>query len=447
MRSKLSPLLTVLAIVLTFSCSDDSSGGAGGGGGNPGPVRKEKISGVSQKGPFAQGATVKIYEMGSNTLLTTATISDNNGNFEIPIPNGQLTSPYVLLEVSGVYANEVSGQTTTTPITLRAVADVSLKDNVNINVLTHLEHERVLAQVQRGTPFETAKADAQRKVLTALGINPSNVKSEDMVLFGNRSSDAMLLAVSIQLQGTRSEADVSELLNSFSEQIAISGNIGQDIKTDIENSLDGVDREEVRQHIRELNPSAQLPNIDSIFSGQPNLGSVGSCVLRDPPLCGENVPENECLYEGGTFNSNAACNRTSYPYCILFEGPLISCSSNINNCPIDEEGIRTFATQTLCSDVTKGSCILTNPYTDEELYCLDISQPMCEYFYGLDGAVFKTGQCNTTQQYPCCQIDTDCDDNSCSTAYRYFDDNFSKNDCYNQNGMPTSAAICELHSF
>jgi len=268
----------VFAMALTFSCSNDDGGGNTGTSG----LKKEKISGVSQKGPFKQGATVKIYDLGSSTPLASATVKDSKGNFEIPIPNGQLPSQYVLLEVSGTYANEVTGGQDT--ITLKAVADVSDKDNVNINVLTHLEHKSVLEQVKKGTSFETAKVEAQSKVLTALGISPSTaVNSEDMALFGNSSNADVLLAVSIMLQADRSAEAVSELLNTFSGQIANSGTVEQSIKTDIASGLANVDMNQVANNISNIDNSAKLPDFSNIFASSSSNGrdnnsssSVGS---------------------------------------------------------------------------------------------------------------------------------------------------------------------------
>jgi hypothetical protein len=53
----------LLATVLTLSCSGD-----GGGGSNS--IKKERISGVSQKGPFVKGSSATLYELNEEFAQT-----------------------------------------------------------------------------------------------------------------------------------------------------------------------------------------------------------------------------------------------------------------------------------------------------------------------------------------------------------------------------------------
>ena len=168
-----------LALAFTISCSNDS------GSGNNKKVKKEKISGVSQKGPFVKGTTVKIYEL-DESMNETGNLpfegkTDANGNFQIEITNGGLISQYIVLEVSGNYVSEVSGKQSTVPITLKAVADVSNKNSVNINVLTHLECDKVLELAKSGAKFEDAKKAVQKEVLNALGISETGIGNEPVL--------------------------------------------------------------------------------------------------------------------------------------------------------------------------------------------------------------------------------------------------------------------------
>jgi len=95
-----------LALSFSLSCSSDS--------GSPPKktVKKEKISGVSQKGSFVRGSTVKLYELNENYGRTgkvfNGEIKDDNGRYEIEeIKDYELVSPYVEVEATGRYINEI----------------------------------------------------------------------------------------------------------------------------------------------------------------------------------------------------------------------------------------------------------------------------------------------------------------------------------------------------
>jgi len=78
-------------------------------------------------------------------------ISDDKGSFEI---NGiELASPYVRLQVDGYYRNEVTGKSNE-QITLYAIADITDKSSVNVNILTHLEYHTVQALMSGGNSLK-----------------------------------------------------------------------------------------------------------------------------------------------------------------------------------------------------------------------------------------------------------------------------------------------------
>jgi uncharacterized protein (TIGR02145 family) len=267
----------VLAMAFTFSCSS----GGGGGDSHGGTLKKEKISGVSQKGPFAKGAKVKIYELDASTGKegnSFEATTDASGNFKIE--NVTLASPYIVIEVSGKYFNEVSGEQTAAPITLKAVADVSGKDNVNINVFTHLEYSKVLELAKGGKEFGAAKKAAQKEVLNALGISEKGIKSsEDISLFGSSLGDSLLLATSILLQA--SQIDVSKLLADI---INDNGTLSDATKTELASGLANLDMAKVGANIKKQAPSAKVPTLDDINkivenmegSSSPSVGSSSS---------------------------------------------------------------------------------------------------------------------------------------------------------------------------
>ena len=105
-----------------------------------------RIQGVSQKGPFITGSTVNIMELDKKMLQTgkmfKSTIKSDKGDF---ILEGDASySNYAMIEVNGYYRNEITGKKSSAPLTLKAITDISHRENVNVNLLTHLEYERVM---------------------------------------------------------------------------------------------------------------------------------------------------------------------------------------------------------------------------------------------------------------------------------------------------------------
>jgi len=254
-------LTAALAMIFTLSCSDTDNMN------DRISSRRERISGVSQKGPFAEGAKVKVYELNRNMDRVGEPhegATDGNGNFVIEMEN-VILSPYVSLEVSGKYFNEVSGEQSDGTITLNAVADVSKKNVVNINVFTHLEYGRVRELAKSGS-FEEAKKAAQKEVLNALGIDESvaqSKNSEEMSLFGSSPSDSVLLVASVLLQATE---DVSSLLNEISSEIKDNGTLNVSTKAKVKSGLEYVyaNMDEVKRNIRKLDSSARVPSRNDI---------------------------------------------------------------------------------------------------------------------------------------------------------------------------------------
>ncbi len=64
--------------------------------------------------------------------------------------NVTLKSSYVRLSVNGYYRNEVKGKNSTPKITLNAVTDLDASNTANVNLLSHLEYERVADLMAHG---------------------------------------------------------------------------------------------------------------------------------------------------------------------------------------------------------------------------------------------------------------------------------------------------------
>ncbi|MFW5872887.1 MAG: hypothetical protein ACOCVN_02760 [bacterium] len=189
------------------------------------PVSKEKVNGFAQKGPFINGTSIVISELNADLSQSGKTfntqISDNKGSFELKGIN--LLSQYVELKANGFYFNEITGDKSTAQLTLYALSDLTEKSSVNVNLLSHLEMSRIKYLFSAGLSFEEAKKQAQSDILKIFSINKPGIKESETLDISKEGDDnAILLAISLIMQGYRTDAELSELL----------ANIGTDIKED-----------------------------------------------------------------------------------------------------------------------------------------------------------------------------------------------------------------------
>ena len=264
---------------VTIQCGDDKfSMNLNGGSGDVVPgedvVSLAKLSGVSQKGPFINGSTVTLFELdGSRSLVQTGRtfggeIITDDGRFSVN--NVSLKSSYVRMTANGFYRNEVTGKNSASSIVLNAYSDLQARSSVNINLLTHLEYYRVgyLMENALESTIKAAKKRAQKEIFAAFGIDNNGFGySEDLDVFGEGDQNAALLAMSILLQGDRSEADLSALLAS----------VGKDIEKDGKWDENAVTRAKIADWADSvdfgLKGSLTLSKIKSNVSGW-GLGSV-----------------------------------------------------------------------------------------------------------------------------------------------------------------------------
>ena len=193
-------------------------------------ISLDSLAGYSQKGPFLKGSTVYLYE-----LADGRTLKQTNGNFTSSIMRDDgyykfnardLVSQYALIVIDGHYRDEVTGKVSDGAIKLKAISDVHKHSaGANVNILTHLEYERVYYLVtKKKMKVSAAKRQAQREILKQFYIELDGDRdSENMDVFGNSDADAALLALSILLQGDRSVADLTALLTEISSDMAQDG--------------------------------------------------------------------------------------------------------------------------------------------------------------------------------------------------------------------------------
>ena len=227
------------------------------------PTSLEGVNGYMQKGPFLSGSKVRVLELESGRTLNQTglnfetKIQTDDGKFKLNART--MVSQYVELHAEGYYRNEVSGKESEAPITLYAITDVSKRDGglVNINLLTHLEYQRVVYLVkEKKMKFYEAKNKAQQEVFAMLDItdNKGFGSSEDLNIVGATEADGALLAFSVMLQGDRSVAKLTSLLQSIVNDLEEDGKWDDAaVKTDIADWAESLDNEgklaDIRSHV------------------------------------------------------------------------------------------------------------------------------------------------------------------------------------------------------
>ena len=192
-------------------------------------ISLDEVTGVTQKGPFLSGSKVLVREMSDGRTLTQTGNSFNgkilNDKGEFKINARMLVSQYVMLEATGYYRNEVTGDNSNSELTLFAITDVTDRNIVNVNLLTHLEYERVVYLVtKKKMRVKAAKKQAQQEVFGLLGIDASDFSnSEDLNIAGSSDEDGALLAFSVMFQGNRTVAQLTELLTQIATDMEEDG--------------------------------------------------------------------------------------------------------------------------------------------------------------------------------------------------------------------------------
>ena len=205
--------MIVGAIALTlcfFSCKEDP-------GPSPVPVEELKeydVTGNAQKGPFINGSSVMIYDLDTDFKPTGRTFqvnTDAKGHFELS--GIKLSSDYVQMIADGFYYNEVSGELSDERIMLKALVNLEGKSEININVLTSLEYERIRFLMANQTlSYQLAKSQAHNEILKVFNMETLQVgDAESLDIAKMSEGDGVLLAISAILQGNRSTAELSKL--------------------------------------------------------------------------------------------------------------------------------------------------------------------------------------------------------------------------------------------
>ncbi|MEK6477173.1 hypothetical protein WJR50_06550 [Catalinimonas sp. 4WD22] len=231
---------------------------------------KVNINGYVQKGPFINGTTLIITELDDSLAATgktfTTQITDNRGSFFIK--TSQLDYTNLQLIATGFYYDEVKGEKSAAQLTLYALADVSTDARINVNILSHLEKDRVLYLLNQGVGFLEAKAQAQSEILAIFGIEKEDMQHSELLDISQAGEDnAILLSISAILQGDNTVAQLSELLADISTDLREDGIINSDkIKDALKHNSINLVLPAIRQHLveryAELGVEASIANFE-----------------------------------------------------------------------------------------------------------------------------------------------------------------------------------------
>ena len=195
-----------------------------------GSLESVDLNGVSQKGPFVIGTDITAYELenGRSLKQTGKTfggkIEKADGTFDIRTVKLKSTFAYIVAD--GFYRNEVTGRNSASTIKLRAFTNLQGRTSANINLVTHLEYDRVQYLVTRkDSSVAKAKMAAEREIFKAFYIDNSGFGgfAEDFNILQQGDGNAALLAISALLQGDRDESQLTALLASLSVDIGDNG--------------------------------------------------------------------------------------------------------------------------------------------------------------------------------------------------------------------------------
>jgi hypothetical protein len=257
--------ISLLILILFISCNKEDKVDL---------LKKEFISGFVQKGPFISGTSITINELENDLSQTgksfNTQITDNKGSFEIN--NIELVSNFISIRADGFYYNEVLGEQSSSQITLYAISDISDKSAINVNLLSHLEKSRVEYLISQGESFSDAKNQSQTEILAIFNFALDSIDySEQLDITKEGNGNAILLAVSLILQGQRTEGELTELLSNISSDLKEDGVVDDSsLKTQLINHAVYLDTTDIRNNLEErysaIGLSVQIPDFEKYLA-------------------------------------------------------------------------------------------------------------------------------------------------------------------------------------
>ncbi|WP_085537321.1 RagB/SusD family nutrient uptake outer membrane protein [Massilibacteroides vaginae] len=241
-------IFTIILFIFFMSCDKDESKDI------VRPVSKENIQGKTEKGPFVTGSKVTLYELdaqlrqtGKNIFTTETT--DDIGSFTFD-SKMELSSQFVEVEINGYFFNEYKNSLSDSQIKLNAITDVSGRNKINVNILTHLEYKRIKKLVAGGVNFSNAKKQAKTELLKSFRINEEFQNPEDISFFDGTNASTALLAISAILLEGKKESEFSQFISMISNNFSENGTIdNKELIDEIKYSSNNVNQTDVKNNL------------------------------------------------------------------------------------------------------------------------------------------------------------------------------------------------------
>ena len=273
--------------------------------------------GSVQKGPFITGSSITV--QGLNKTLepngkTYQLVTENDvGAYRF---NAEMGDGLFQFIAQGFYFNEVLGELSSAPLTLRATVDLVQDSRANINMLTSLTERRIVFLVKnQGMDFASAKVKAEQEILKLFNIatlQTAGFELLDISQTGNEN--AILLGISAAMQGDLTVAQLSERLAKLSFDLE-DGTLDDLTKIDeLIASEEGLNLEAIRANLearyQQLGFAAEIPPFEmhaqrlvplevkelkamTLWSSFPQTQKEGGALtfnLKTPPLCPTQAP-------------------------------------------------------------------------------------------------------------------------------------------------------------
>ncbi|MBR2091160.1 MAG: fibrobacter succinogenes major paralogous domain-containing protein [Fibrobacter sp.] len=354
-----------LASAFVVACSDGDKT-AGGTTEDAGIIADLNVAGLTQKGPFAKGSAVTVQGIDCKTMALTGEVFEgkvksDKGDFEVKDVN--LSSTCAVFEVTGYYFNELTGKKSSDKLTLHTLTDLKDRKNVNINLLTQLEYERVMnLAAGKETSFADAKKLAEKEVLAAFGVKSKDgefAQFEDLNIFKSGDDNAALLAVSVMVQGDESVSSLEKRMEKFAGDFAEDGQ-WNDSKTKKEiaewaaSATENGKLDTIRKNVESMNNDKKVPAfekfIEAYADGDSREGSSSSSAKETGSEYDASANTLKDLRDGKTYKTvkignqvwmaenlnfeteKSYCYNDSSKYCDKY-GRLYTWAAAVDACP------------------------------------------------------------------------------------------------------------------
>jgi hypothetical protein len=228
-------LVPVLCSVLLLAgCAEGGIGGTGGFTPDI-PADPVMVSGTATKGPYVAGTSVTATSLATGNVVSSTETSNLFGEFQINIAGEGATR----ITIIGSWYSENFGTQVSSSTALSSI--VAPEMATNINVATHLIHERVLALMNDGMELEAATSSATSELTLSLsGVlpapsNPLDVNGLTVINARqdepNTEGNAWLLALSalVEYSATQAGDEPGELINRLTVDLADDGVIATEL--------------------------------------------------------------------------------------------------------------------------------------------------------------------------------------------------------------------------